>query len=282
MNLTKDKKIKQINLEEILREKNPRLLKILPKFVIRYIKRIIHQDEFNEFLHFTKDHYGLNFITAALDFFEIKVECVGIENIPEAGGCIIVANHPLGGIDGIAVMNGVAQRRTDIKALVNDLLMNLENAASVMIPINKYAKNLTENVKLIEQTYAANECLVLFPAGLVSRKQDGIVKDLEWKKSFITKAIKYQQVVVPIYVEASNSSFFYNVGVIRKKLGIKANIEMFYLVDEVFKQKGKTITLTIGAPINYSAFTKKNSALGWAQEMKNHVYNLKYNHQKIF
>jgi putative hemolysin len=108
------------------------------------------------------------------------------------------------------------------------------------------------------------------------------VKDLEWKKSFITKAIKYQQVVVPIYVEASNSSFFYNVGVIRKKLGIKANIEMFYLVDEVFKQKGKTITLTIGAPINYSAFTKKNSALGWAQEMKKHVYNLKYNHQKIF
>lgn len=280
--MTQEKKIKQINLEEIIREKNPRLLKILPKFVLRYIKRIIHQDEFNEFLQVTKDDYAHDFISAALRFFDITVECSGSENIPENGGCIVVANHPLGGIDGIAVMNGVAERRKDIKALVNDLLMNLENVAGLMIPINKLAKNLTENVKLIEQTYAANECLVLFPAGLVSRKQKGIVKDLEWKKSFISKAVKYQQTVIPIHVEASNSSFFYNVGVIRKKLGIKANIEMFYLVDEVFKQKGKSIKLTIGKPIQYSSFTKEHTPLEWAQKVKDHVYELKNNPEKLF
>ena len=276
------KKVKQINLEEIIREKNPRLLKILPGFVIRYIKRIIHQDEFNDFLHLTKDEYAHDFVKAALKFFEITVQCEGLENIPDQGGCIVVSNHPLGGIDGIAVMNGVGQRREDIKALVNDLLMNLENVSSLLVPINKHAKNLTENVKLIEQSYASDECIIIFPAGMVSRKQKEGIKDLEWKKSFISKSIKYKQKIIPIYVEASNSRFFYNLGAIRKKMGVKANLEMFYLVDEVFKQKGKTIKLTVGKPISYSSFTKEKSTLEWAQKVKEHVYTLKINNNKIF
>lgn len=280
--MSENKKVKQINIEEIIKEKNPRLLKILPKFVLRYIKRIIHEDEFNQFLQLTKDDYAHDFVKSALAFFQITVNIEGLENIPENGGCIVVSNHPLGGIDGIAVMNGVGQRRKDIKALVNDLLMNLENVSSLLIPINKHAKNLTENVKLIEESYASDECIVIFPAGMVSRKQKEGVKDLEWKKSFIAKSVKYKQSVIPIYVEASNSSFFYNLGAFRKKIGIKANIEMFYLVDEVFKQKGKTIKLTVGKPISYSSFTKEFSTLEWAQKVKEHVYRLKINSNKIF
>lgn len=266
--------MQKIDLEEVIRNKNPRLLKMLPGFVLRYIKRIIHQDELNVFLQKTKDVYAHDFVSAAMKNFQIQVICEGEENIPEQGGCIVACNHPLGGMDGIAVMNEIGKRRKDIKALVNDILMNLENLTSLLIPINKHAKNAAENLKQIDQAYASDECIIVFPAGLVSRRQKGEIKDLEWKKSFISKAIKYERNVIPVHIEARNSNFFYNLASLRKLLGIKANIEMFYLVDEVFRQKGKFIKFTIGKPIPYTAFTKINSDICWAEKVKAHVYAL--------
>lgn len=272
--LTQNKIIQQIDLEEVIRCKNPGLLKVLPGFVLSYIKRIIHQDEFNAFLQRTKDVYAHDFVSAALKNFQINVISEGSENIPKQGGCIVACNHPLGGIDGIAVMNEVGKKRNDIKALVNDILMNLENLNSLLIPINKYAKNVSENVKCINQAYASDECIIVFPAGLVSRRQNGKIKDLEWKKSFITKAIKYKRNIIPVHIDAHNSNFFYNLASLRKVIGIKSNIEMFYLVDEVYKQKGKYIKLTIGRPIPYTTFTKQHSDLYWAEKVKEHVYDL--------
>lgn len=247
---------------------------MLPGFVLNYIKRIIHQDELNEFLNLTKDVYAHDFVSAAMKNFQINVISEGAENIPQNGGCIVVCNHPLGGIDGIAVMSEIGKRRKDIKALVNDILMNLENLSSLLIPINKHAKNAAENLKQIDQAYASDECIIVFPAGLVSRRQKGKIKDLEWKKSFISKAVKYQRNIIPIHIEARNSNFFYNLASLRKKIGIKANIEMFYLVDEVYKQKGKFIKFTIGKPIPYKTFTKLHSDLCWAEKVKEHVYEL--------
>ncbi len=266
--------MQKIDLEEVIRSKNPRLLKMLPGFVLSYIKRIIHQDEFNEYLELTKDIYAHDFIRETLKNFQIQVISEGTENIPEQGGCIIACNHPLGGIDGIAVMNEVGTRRKDIKAMVNDIIMNLENLSSLLIPINKHAKNLAENVKRIDQAYASDECIIVFPAGLVSRRQKGKIKDLEWKKSFITKAIKYKRNVIPVHIAARNSNFFYNLAAFRKMIGIKSNIEMFYLVDEVFKQKGKFIKLTIGKPIPHTTFTKDHNDLYWAGKVKEIVYEL--------
>lgn len=272
--MIQNSKLLQFNLEEIIRCKNPQLLKLLPEFVLNYIKRIIHQNEFNEFLKQTKDVYAHEFVNAALENFQIKVICEGSENIPKEGGCIVVCNHPLGGIDGIAVMNEVGKVRKDIKALVNDILMNLENLKSLLIPVNKYEKNASENVRRIDQAYASDECIIVFPAGLVSRRQNGKIKDLEWKKSFITKAIKYKRSVIPVHIDACNSNFFYNLASLRKSVGIKANIEMFYLVDEVYRQKGKYIKITVGTPIPYTTFTKKNSEIFWAEQVKEQVYAL--------
>ncbi len=274
--------MQKIDLEEVIRSKNPRLLKILPGFVLSYIKRVVHQHEFNEYLHLTKDLYAHDFIRETLKNFQIQVISEGAENIPEQGGCIVACNHPLGGIDGIAVMNEVGNRRKDIKAMVNDILMNLENMSSLLIPINKHAKNLAENVKRIDQAYASDECIIVFPAGLVSRRQRGKIMDLEWKKSFITKAIKYKRDIIPVHIAARNSNFFYNLASLRKFLGIKANIEMFYLVDEVYKQKGKFIKLTIGKPIPYTTFTKECSDLVWAEKVKSHVYDLGKGEKKQF
>lgn len=271
------KEIHQIDLEKIIRNKNPKILKIVPKFILRYIKKIIHQDELNRLLMETKESYGLDFIKDALNHFQIKVISEGSENIPQNGGCIVVCNHPLGGIDGIAVMNEVGKVRPDMKAMVNDLLMNLENLNHMMIPVNKHGKNAIQNIRDIDTVYASGECIIIFPAGLVSRKQHGHVSDLEWKKGFISKALKYKLNIIPVFIEAGNSSFFYNLASFRKKIGIKTNIEMFYLVDEVYKQKGKTIKIKIGKAIPHSLFTKAQTQYEWAQKVKNHVYKLKDN-----
>ncbi len=277
--MTPTKKIPQIDLEKVIRSKNQKLLKILPGFILKYIKRIIHQDEFNEFLLQTRDVYAHDFVSAALKHFQIHVISEGEENIPKQGGCIVVCNHPLGGIDGIAVMREVGKRRNDIKALVNDILMNLENLSSLLIPVNKHAKNVIGSLKRIDQVYASEECIIVFPAGFVSRKQGGTIKDLEWKKGFITKAIKYKRNVIPVHIDARNSNFFYNLASLRKMLGIKTNVEMFYLVDEVYKQKGKYIKLTIGPPIPYTTFTRDHSDCYWAEKVKEHVYHLRNGEQ---
>ena len=152
--------------------------------------------------------------------------------------------------------------------------MNLKNLNGLLIPINKHGKNVIKNVKTIDRSYASEECIIVFPAGLVSRKQGRTIKDLEWKKSFITMAIKYKRCIIPVYVEAQNSNFFYNLAISRKRIGIKTNIEMFYLVDEAYRQKGKSIQLTVGQPISYTIFTKKHSANYWANKVKEHVYEL--------
>ncbi len=279
--MTQNKQIQKIDVEDVIRTKNPRLLKLLPRFVLNYIKRIIHQDEFNEYLLLTKDFHGHDFVSETLKNFQIQVISEGVENIPENGGCIVACNHPLGGIDGIAVMSEVGSRRKDIKAMVNDILMNLENIRSLLVPIDKHAKNAAENVIRIDQAYASDECIIVFPAGLVSRRQKGKINDLEWKKSFITKAKKYQRDIIPVHIDARNSNFFYNLASFRKMIGIKSNIEMFYLVDEVYRQKGKFIKLTVGKPISYKAFTKEHSDLVWAAKVKQHVYELGEGKKKL-
>lgn len=265
---------KFIDLEKIIRKKNPRLLKALPGFVLNYIRRIIHEEDVNKFIREHGHKYDFDFAAAILNEFGVKVNLIGTENIPPTGGCIIASNHPLGGVDGIALLHSVGKVRRDIKFLVNDILLNLENLRSLWVPVNKVGKNSQEIIDKIEQTYSSDNAVLIFPAGLVSRKQPRGIKDLEWKKSFINRARKHNRPIVPVYIEGKNSGFFYNFAYWRKKLGIKANIEMFFLVDEMYKQKNKTITLIFGKPIAYEVFDKKFSDAEWAEKLKQHVYEM--------
>lgn len=265
---------RKIDLEEIIAGKNPSLLKWLPGPVLRYMKNVVHQKEFNTFLRQTRDQHAHEFVSAAIENFNVRVSSTGLKHIPETGGCIVVCNHPLGGLDGIAVMHEVGKVRKDIKAMVNDILMNLDNLATLLVPVNKHGKNPIGNMRLINQAYSSEECIIVFPAGLVSRLQKGKVRDAEWSGSFITKAVRYGHPVIPLHVEARNSNFFYALAFLRKKLGIKANLEMFYLVDEVYRQNGKRIHLTIGAPLPSSIFTKDQSHQNWADSVREHVYAL--------
>lgn len=244
----------------------------MPGILLRYIKRIAHEDEVNAIMAKNAELVGLEFVDALIKDFGVKVELIGKENIPHDQSVIFAANHPLGGLDGIAFMQALGGHRRDIKFLVNDLLSHIKNFDTLFVPINKHGSHGRKGTSAIDDTYAHAGAVLVFPAGLVSRKQQDGVKDLEWKKSFITKARKYKKNVIPVYIEGSNSNFFYNLARVRKTLGIKANIEMFYLADEMFGQKGKKVTIHVGKPISYRYFNRSKNDNYWAEEVKEKVY----------
>ncbi len=272
--MDKGKEPKRIDLENILRSKNPRLLKFLPGFVLRYIKRVIHQDQVNSFLAAHGDKYDFAFVDEVLKEFQVKVNSSGDQYIPASGGFIMASNHPMGGLDAMALLQVVGKKRKDLKFIVNDILLQLENLKGLFTGVNKHGKNPIEMLEAIELAYGSGQGVLIYPAGLVSRKQGGIIKDLDWKKSFITKAKKHQLPVIPVFVEGRNSNFFYRLANWRKRLGIKANIEMLYLVDEMYYQENKTISVIFGEPISWERFDKSKSDSEWAAEVKEEVYLL--------
>lgn len=264
-----------INIEEVIRSKNPALLRILPGFLLRYIKRIIHQDHINEFLRLHGHKKSFEFVDEIINEFGPVITYEGLENIPEKGGCVVISNHPLGGLDGIALLQVLGKRRKDIRFIVNDILMNIKNLEDLFTGVNKHGKNSQRTLDLIDTIYQSEQLLLIFPAGLVSRKQEkGIIRDLEWKRSFVIKSKKYNRTIVPIHISGKNSSFFYNLSRFRQKIGIKANIEMFYLIDEMYHQMGKNIHIKIGKPVSPSIFTPDLSDSQWTAKMKEHVYAL--------
>ena len=262
-----------LDLDKVLAGKNPRLPKILPHFILKYLKKVIHQDDLNGILIRHRDRYNLDFLDAVLKEFGVKIEYHGLENIPVTGHWIVAANHPLGGLDGMALMWVLGKVRKDIVFPVNDLLMNIPNLKGLFVPINKHGSN-SGNARLIDNAFASDKALLFFPAGLCSRKQGGEIFDLEWKKSFISKAKGHQRDIIPCHINGRNSNWFYNLARLRSLFGIKANIEMLYLVDEMYKQRDKEIIITFGKPISYTIFDKRNSDAAWAQKLKTHVYNL--------
>lgn len=262
-----------INIEAVFRAKNPRLLPLIPGFVIKYLKRIIHQDEINRMVYENRDKMGLEFVKTVLEHFNIHSGVRGLENIDPKGRYILASNHPLGGIDGMALMNEVGRIRKDIVFPVNDILLFLPQLRPLFIPINKHGSN-NENVKIINDTFSSDTAILFFPAGLVSRQRNGVIEDIPWKKTFITKAKQYRRDVVPVHITGRLSGFFYRLANLRKFLGIKANIEMLYLADEMFRQEGNSISITFGKTIPYQTFNRSRSDAAWAAQVRSFVYEM--------
>ncbi len=263
-----------IDVEQVIAKKNPKILRWLPGFVLRYIKRIVHEDHINTFIRNHGHKQSFEFIDAVINDFGVRVISNGIDHIPTNRGCIIAANHPIGGLDALALMQAVALRRKDQAFIVNDVLMNLKNLSELFVGVNKHGKNTQEALAEIDSLYAGDGAVLIFPAGLVSRKQHSEIMDLEWKKSFITKARRFSKPIIPVHISGRNSDFFYNLARWRSRLGIRTNIEMLYLMDEMFNQHGKNITLTFGAPLEPIQFDNSRSDREWALRVKEHVYSL--------
>lgn len=266
---------KFIDLDKVIRSKNPALHRFLPKFLISLLKRIVHQDGLNHIIETNKSEMGTGFVSGILKGFGVQVEVYGMENIPDSGRFIFASNHPLGGLDGMVLMNEVGKKFPDLKFIVNDLLLNIKNFETVFIPVNKHGRQSVEYIRKIEAAYQSDTQILYFPAGLCSRKIKGKITDLPWQKSFIVKAIQHKRDIIPVYFEGRNTNFFYNLANLRKFLGLKANLEMVLLVDEMFKQRKKLMKLTFGKPLPYTMFDNSKSPKEWATTVRNIAYSLK-------
>lgn len=262
-----------LHIEKVLSDKSPFLSKFLPGFVVNYLKRVIHQDTLNLCLKKHGHLTGIDFIETVLDDMNTKLEIKGLDNIPDEGRCIIASNHPLGGLDGLALMLAVGKVRKDLVFPVNDILMNIKNLEPLFIPINKHGSN-TQNIQIINDTFASDKIVCYFPFGLVSRKKKGKIMDIEWKNTFISKAKRYKRDIIPTHIGGRNSNFFYNLSNIRKAIGIKANIEMLFLVDEFYKQSNSTLKITFGPAIPYSTFDNRHTKTEWAELLRQYSYKL--------
>lgn len=269
---------KVIDLRKVFTAKVPKLMKHMPEWAFRRIQRLLHEDDINDILVRFKDLQGVEFINAVVQDFNLKLVLNGTENLQAGQRIVVASNHPLGGLDGMALIGVVGNHRGEVITPVNDFLTFVPNLRPIFIPVNKVGNdvaNRKENIRVFNETFEGDATVCYFPFGLCSRKtKGGKIMDLDWKKTFVTKAKAYQRDVVPVHIDGRNSNFFYNLARIRKFLHIKVNIEMAFLVDELFKQRNKTLTITFGKPIPYQSFDKRFTDAQWAEKLRRFSYNL--------
>lgn len=269
--------LEPLNLKEIFSEKNPALAKMIPGFIYRFINRRLHIDFFNDFIRRNGHLKGIEFIGCAVEEFHVREHIHGFENIPDEGRFIFSSNHPLGGFDALLLMKNVQKKLGKLKFLANDILMKIPNLSPVFIPVNKHGTNSREAAKLLDEAYNSDIQILIFPAGLASRKIKGEIVDLEWKKHFISKAIKHKRDIIPVFVDGRNSNRFYRWANTRKLLKIKWNLEMFWLPDETIKHRDTDIHIYFGKPIPYATFDRSRTHSEWARWVKDIVYKLPKN-----
>lgn len=272
-----EKTFKPIRIREIFADKSPRLAKFIPGFIYSYLKRILHLDLVNDILKKYGHLEGIEFAKKTIDEFNINEYVHGFENIPEEGKYIFASNHPLGGFDGILLMKNVHSKLGDVKSLANDILMNIPQFAPFFIPVNKHGGHAREAAKALSEVYDSDCQVLIFPSGLASRKIDGKIIDLEWKKHFISKAIRHKRDVIPVFISGRNTNRFYRLANIRKFLRIKWNLEMFFLPDETYRHRNSDVHLYFGKPISYTSFDNSKNHNEWAEWVKRQVYKLPEN-----
>lgn len=244
-----------------------------PGWVCSLARRIMREDFLNEFLR--RGHEGVEFCTKSVEYLQVKVEVEGLDRVPLDGRYTFASNHPLGGIDGVT-LGGIIGERFDgkVKFLVNDFLLALKGLRPLVIGVNKVGAQARNLVAETDAMFASDVQVLIFPAGLCSRKIDGVVQDLPWSKTFITKSVQSGRDIVPVHFYGENSKLFYNVATLQKKLGIKAPIAMAMLPGELVKGYGKTFRVVFGDPIPVSTFDKSRKPAQWAAWVRDKVYQL--------
>lgn len=268
---------KTIDIEKVLKDKMGAKAKFVPGFLVRWLKRIVHQDEINAFLWENRDKTGVEWLEACVSYLDIKLEIEGKENLPAADDkrlYTLVSNHPLGGQDGVALGAIVGRHfQGRFRYLVNDLLMNLPGLAPLCIPINKTGSQSRNFPAMVKAGFESNNHMLMFPAGLCSRRHNGLIRDIPWSKTFISKSVEYQRDIIPIHFSGQNSNFFYRLANFSDRF-LPFNLAMIFLADEMYKNVHKSFQVKIGKPIPWQTFDKSKSPQEWAQFVREQVYSL--------
>ena len=265
---------KVIDIEKAIKNRNSRFLKSLPRFVIKLIIKIVGQEEMNSTIYNNREKTGVPFINGVLHEWNVKVVVKGGENIPLSGRFIFAANHPVGGMDALAIFNMMYRFFPDIVSPSNELLYTIPNIRPLMLGLNVFGKNTKETVLKLQEMFESDAQVMFFPAGEVSRRKRGIIADTVWQKSFISKAIEHKRDIIPVFINGRNSNLFYIVANLRKFLGIKMYLETLLLPSEMLKQRNSTVTVSIGKPIPYQTFTDEMTHSEWAGKVKEIVYSI--------
>lgn len=268
---------KTIDIDLILKQKMGSKAKFVPGFLVSWLKRIIHQDQVNAFLWESRDKSGVEWLEECVKYLDMTMEIKGKEHLPDPSDgrlYTFVSNHPLGGEDGVALGAIIGRHYNGrFRYLVNDLLMNLPGLAPVCIPINKTGGQSRNFPAMVQAGFQSDNHMLMFPAGLCSRKQNGVIRDIPWTKTFISKSVEYQRDVVPIHFSGQNSNFFYRLANFSDK-HLKFNLAMLFLVDEMYKNVHKSFQITIGEPIPWQTFDKSKTPMEWAKFVQDRVYSL--------
>lgn len=275
-----------IDVDQIIRSKAGSKYKYIPRPVISWLRKILHEDDNNYLLTvLAKEKVGMDWLDECLSYLRMENDVRGIDALPDNSGgryYTFVSNHPMGGIDGVALGSILCHRYDSrIKYLVNDVLMNLKGLAPLCVPINKTGSQSRDFPRMVDAAFASDNNVLMFPAGLCSRKQpDGTIRDLPWTKTFVAKSVQYQRDVIPIHFSGRNSDKFYNIANWSKRLGLKFNLAMLFLVDEMYKNVGQKFTVTFGEPIPWQTFDDSRTRQEWAQWVKEKVYELDSNNRQ--
>lgn len=268
-----------LNIKEILKARIPKKKRRwIPPFLISYVERLIRQKELNEILVATYPSHGSEFARKVIEHLELSVDVEGLENLEEGKRYMFASNHPLGGLDGMALITVLGKKYGDdnIRFLVNDMLMNVTPLQDIFLPVNKFGKQGRDNTKIINEKLESDCQIFQFPAGLCSRLQEnGEISDLAWQKSFVAKALEFKRDIVPVYFEGKNSMKFYKTAKWRKKLGIKFNLEQILLPSELCKARGKKFKIIFGKPVPWQELAESGkSPKELAAQIRNTVYSL--------
>ncbi len=275
--MTEQTKVIQINLRQIVRERLGRYSRLVPGFVLRYLEKTVCQDRLNELLRNNFPREGAEFCEGVLADLDVGLTVVGEDKpSPAQRRVVFVSNHPLGGLDGMALIAWATRRYGGkVHFVVNNLLDAVAPLRSVFVPVNKHGSQSRESIRVIDEAFAGEDPVLVFPAGLCSRRgSNGEIADLEWQKMFVNKAVEHHRDVVPLYFSGRNSDFFYNFAKIRKQLGLKFNIEMIYLPSEIFRARGSRFTLVCGDTIGWQELRSGKAAMEQAAEIRSLVYSL--------
>ncbi len=270
-----ESEVLKIDIDKVLRSRLPRHYRFIPPWAIKWLERTVHQDELNDLLQRGHGLQGVEFARFVLDDLGITVNVKGMEHLKDGGRYIIASNHPLGGLDGLALISLIGKHYDgQIRFLVNDLLMAVKPLGCIFLPVNKFGRQSRKAASLIDKEYRSDKQMLSFPAGLCSRLQpDGTVADLKWQKHLVVRAVADERDIIPVHVEAQNSRFFYRLARWRARLGIKFNIEMLYLPDEMFKKRGGTINITVGRPVAHTSLDASH-AVEQAALLRDIVYKM--------
>lgn len=267
--------MRKIEIAKVIRQKYSGYL---PKWILRFIERLIHQDEINDILGLQCHVDGVAFADKVMDALQFSVTVHNKELLPSSGRYIFISNHPLGGADGVILTSILGNHyEGKINFLVNDLLMSISQFGDVFLPINKYGRQIRSYIQQIEEALASDRQIITFPAGLCSRQSSsGEIMDPVWSYSFIKMARRYNRDIVPIFFDGKNSPNFYKWARRRVRMGVKFNYELILLPDELFRAKGSSYDIYIGSPIDLDRLSQgeaQNDNM-LAQSIRKYVYTI--------